>query len=139
MTTQPYTLEAEIRSRELHLGEPVELELVLVNRSNTSVQIGQRSLVFDWHYDMTREDGSSVPMTRYGEEGRRSAENGPPGAVLHILAPGNKLKATIPLHDVFELTKAAKYRLIVSRTLPDPHTQAWIEVRSKPVEFTLRY
>jgi hypothetical protein len=138
MTTQPYTLEADIRPRQFHVGAPVEVNLALVNRSNVTIQIGQRSIVFDWHYDLTHEDGSQVPMTRYGEEGRRSIESGPPGAVLRTLAPGERLTAAIPLHEIFILDQPGKYRLVVSRSLPDPQTRAWIEVRSAPVEFAIR-
>jgi hypothetical protein len=138
MTTQPYTLHTAIRPDEPHVGGPVELEIVLVNRSNATVHIGQRSVVFDWRYELIREDGSPVAMTRYGEEGRRSADGGPPGAVLLTLAPGEQLKAKIPLHEVFELIRPGRYRLVVSRTLPSPHTGAEIEVRSAPFQFTVR-
>lgn len=137
MTTEPYTLQTTIRTHEPRAGGPVELEIVLTNRTNNTVRIGQRSVVFDWRYDLAMEDGSPVSMTRYGEEGRRSAESGPPGAVLRTLAPGERLEANIPLHEVFELTRPGKYRLVVSRTLPNPQTGASIDVHSAPLEFAL--
>jgi hypothetical protein len=137
-TMQPYLLQAVLRPDQPRVGEPLELDIVLVNQSNTTVHIGQRSLVFDWRYDLTDQNGSPVARTRYGEEGQRSAEAGTAGAVLLALAPRGQLKAKISLHEIFELTKAGKYRLVVSRTLPNPDTGTAIEVRSAPIEFALR-
>ncbi len=135
---QPYTLHTTIQSADPHAGGPVELEIVLTNQSNTTARFGQRSLVFDWQYDLTWQDGSPVAMTRYGEEGRRSAEGGAASAVLRTLAPGERLEAEIPLHRIFDLSTSGTYRLVVSRTLPAPGDGRWIEVRSAPIEFMLR-
>ena len=137
MTSPPYTIKTTIRPEKLHAGAPIELEIVLTNESSTTARIGQRSQVFDWQYELTREDRAPVQMTRYGEEGRRSAEGGAPGAVLLTLAPGQQLKAQIPLHQVFDLSAAGRYQLTVFRSLPAPGDGAWIEIRSKPMEFTL--
>jgi hypothetical protein len=137
MTSPPYTLKTAIRPGQPRAGGPVDLEIVLTNESRATARIGQRSLVFDWEYQLTRQDGAPVRMTRYGEEGRRSAEGGAPGAVLLTLAPGEQLKAQVPLHQIFDLTASGKYRLTVSRSLPAPGDGAWVEIRSAPLEFIL--
>jgi hypothetical protein len=137
MMTQPYALQATIQQAEPHAGGPVGLDIVLTNRSNVTARVGQCSLVFDWTYDLTWQDGSPVAMTRYGEEGRRSIEAGAAGAVLRTLAPGEQLKAAVPLHRVFDLSTSGIYRLVVSRSLPSPGGGDWIDVRSPPLEFLL--
>ena len=138
MASQPYTLKTAIRTDQPRAGGPVELEIVLTNESRATARIGQRSVVFDWQYELTRQDGAPVPMTRYGEEGRRSAEGGAPGAVLLTLAPGQQLKAQVPLHQIFELSESGTYRVTVFRSLPTPGDGSWIEIRSARLDFLLR-
>jgi hypothetical protein len=135
--SQPYTLSIALLPGELHAGGPVTLEIVLTNESTSTARIGQRSLVFDWRYELTWQDGSPVAMTRYGEQGQRSAEGGAPGAVLRTLAPKEQLKAEIPLHRIFDLSTSGSYRLVVARDLPPPDGGAWIAVRSSPLDILL--
>jgi hypothetical protein len=135
--TQPYSLRVALKPGELRAGAPLFVEVTLRNLSRSTARIGQSSLLFDWRYELTWQDGAPVAMTRYGTEGRRSAESGTPGAILRTLAPGEELKAEVPLHRIFDLSISGRYRLVVSRQLPPPEGGAWIEVRSEPLAFTL--
>jgi hypothetical protein len=59
-STAPYTLETAIQPDQLHVSGPVKLKIVLTNRSNATVRIGQRSTIFDWQYELTNEGGSPL-------------------------------------------------------------------------------
>jgi hypothetical protein len=69
-----YSLEIAIQPKP-RVGGPVQLQIVLTNKSNATALFGQTDLMFDWRYELTSGDGSPVPMTRYGEQGRRSARS----------------------------------------------------------------
>lgn len=133
----PYALHIAIEPREPLLGGPIALEIALVNRTSETARIGQKSLVFDWRYQLATLDDTPVPLTRYGEEGRRAAESGAAAAALRLLAPGETLRMTVPLHDIFAITAPGAYRLTVCRTLPTPGGGPWMEVCSDPLEFHL--
>jgi hypothetical protein len=132
-----YALLISIQPMDPRVGDPIEIRIVLINRSSVTVRFGQRSLVFDWRYELTGQRGSPVAMTRYGEEGVRAME-GPPAAVLRTLGPGERLEAAVPLHEIFDLAAPGWYRLVVSRSMPVPGEGTWTEVRSASLEFVLR-
>jgi len=131
-----YSLKVSIASTTLRAAHPLDVRVVLKNVSSKEVQVGQRSLIFDYRYDLT-SNGAAVAMTRFGEQGQAAAKTGTASAALRVLAPGQELVTEVPLARIFDLSTAGKYRLVVARDLPMPPDGAWAELRSDPLEFEL--
>lgn len=131
-----YSLQVSVISPSRRAGYPLDVQIVLKNISSAAVQVGQRSLIFDYRYELT-SNGAPVAMTRFGEQGKLAASTGGAAAALRVLAPGETLSTEVALARIFDLSTAGKYRLVVLRDLPMPPNGTWAELRSGPLEFEL--
>ncbi len=115
------TITISTSQTEVKAGVPVNLEIVLANLSQQDIHIfrapGHEHAELFYSISVCRGDGSAAPMTTYDDAiNNRGAR--PISKIMTTIKPGEKLKEYATISDIFDMTVAGKYEIVVKR--PDP-------------------
>jgi hypothetical protein len=122
----------------LHLGEPVVLQIVLVNTSDHGVLDGFVSNaagggVRKIRLDVSDGEHKSVPETEYGDKAHR-VPNGPLSAVFsYKIKRGTTAREAADIAKEYDLSKPGKYTVQAERT----ELETMRVVKSNVIEFTI--
>jgi hypothetical protein len=124
------SLTVSVAKDGVKVGAEVRLRILLTNLTNHQITLGRLNhpdgLENEYSFDVRDSQGRSVPLTRYGravhgtpDEGDERHDCGDCSGVTQDLEPHEKITDEIAVSKIYELTRAGKYTIQVSRPQGD--------------------
>lgn len=108
-----WRLSGSLDKAEFKVGEPVPLNLVLENSSDTPLTFGAQNPDFDYFLKCNNERGEDVPLTLYGQ--RMKANRGLGKYIVAELGPKEQRAQELSLTRHLDLTLPGSYTVTVTR------------------------
>ena len=109
-------LSATPKRASVAVGEPLMLKVSTMNVSRRSLFITVTLAEVDHKFEVRDATGAAVPMTDYGRNLLRNAQE--TRSVMVKLRPGEEHEETIQLEKLFQLNKPGTYQITVKRIVP---------------------